>query len=580
MSEIKCPHCGTVFTVDESGYAELLKQVRDAEFNHELDERERLLKEVHQNALQAAETRVRAEGERALAEREGEVEALRQKLQAQEQESALALKGAVAEVEHERDALRQQLEAQESENALALKNAVAEAERACDVLRQQLQAKETENELALKNAAAEAARERDALQAKLDRQADAVELARAAARQEEVERAAKEAQAQREAAARQIEELRKKAEDKERALQVSLSERNTRIAALEQQLDSQAQTADAQRQLAVTTATAEAERRVVELEGEVRQAKTEREQAEAALTIRMNEQLAVKDVLLKDKEDEILRLRDQRARLTTKLIGESLEQHCEMEFNRWRATAFKNVEFHKDNEVVEGSKGDYIYREVDESGVEILSIMFEMKTEEEDTTHHHKNEDFFKKLDKDRKKKNCEYAVLVSMLEPDSEYYNAGIVDVSYQYEKMYVIRPQLFVPMITILRNAAMNSVAARRELAEVRQQNIDVTHFEEAMEDFKTKFGKNYELASRKFHAAIDEIDAAIRQLERVKADLTSSERQLRLANDKAEGLTIRKLTWKNPTMKEKFAEARALREAAEAEEQDDVVEPEVEE
>lgn len=554
MSEIKCPHCGTVFTVDESGYAELLKQVRDAEFNHELEAREQLMEKAHQADLEAAETRVRAEGERALAEREGELEALRQKLQAQEQESALALKGAVAEVEHERDALRQQLEAKEAENALALKNAVAGAER-----------------------------ERDALQAKLDRQADAVELARAAARQEESERAAKEAQAQREAAAREVEALRKKAEDKERALQDSLSERNTRIAALEQQLASQAQTADAQRQLAVTTATAEAERRVVELEGEVRQAKTEREQAEAALTIRMNEQLAAKDVLLKDKEDEILRLRDQRARLTTKLIGESLEQHCEMEFNRWRATAFQNVEFHKDNEVVEGSKGDYIYREVDESGVEILSIMFEMKTEEEDTTHHHKNEDFFKKLDKDRKKKNCEYAVLVSMLEPDSEYYNAGIVDVSYQYEKMYVIRPQLFVPMITILRNAAMNSVAARRELAEVRQQNIDVTHFEEAMEDFKTKFGKNYELASRKFHAAIDEIDAAIRQLERVKADLTSSERQLRLANDKAEGLTIRKLTWKNPTMKEKFAEARALREEQAtqvdvADDDDDALEPEV--
>ena len=472
MNEIRCPHCGKVFQVDESGYAQLLKQVRDAEFERDMAERERLLDAAHKSAVQAAETRVRAEGERALAERDGKIARL---------------------------------------------------------------------------------------QAQLDRKDDAVSLARATAEREATERAAKQAQ----------------------ELQGRLAERDAKIAALEQQLASQNATAKAEQALAVTTATAEVERHVVELEGQVRQAQSERAQAEATMNARLAEQAAFKDQQLREKQDEIDRLRDQRVRLTTKLIGESLEQHCEMEFNRWRATAFQNVEFHKDNEVIGGSKGDYVYREVDENGVEVLSIMFEMKTEEESTTHHHKNEDFFKKLDQDRRNKHCEYAVLVSMLEPDSEYYNAGIVDVSYAYEKMYVIRPQLFVPMITILRNAAQRSVEARRELARVQQQNIDVTNFEAKMEEFKRGFSGNYERASKKFNAAIQQIDKAIADLQKVRENLTSSENQLRLANEKAEGLTIRKLTWGNPTMREKFAEARALQEVEEAEDGDEeeVVEPEVE-
>lgn len=472
MNEIRCPHCGKVFQVDESGYAQLLKQVRDAEFERDMAERERLLDAAHKSAVQAAETRVRAEGERALAERDGKIAQL---------------------------------------------------------------------------------------QAQLERKDDAVSLARATAEREAGERAAKRAQ----------------------ELQGRLAEREAKIAALEQQLASQNATAKAEQALAVTTATAEVERHVVELEGQVRQAQSERAQAEATMNARLAEQAAFKDQQLREKQDEIDRLRDQRVRLTTKLIGESLEQHCEMEFNRWRATAFQNVEFHKDNEVIGGSKGDYVYREVDENGVEVLSIMFEMKTEEETTTHHHKNEDFFKKLDQDRRNKHCEYAVLVSMLEPDSEYYNAGIVDVSYAYEKMYVIRPQLFVPMITILRNAAQRSVEARRELARVQQQNIDVTNFEAKMEEFKRGFSGNYERASKKFNAAIQQIDKAIADLQKVRENLTSSENQLRLANEKAEGLTIRKLTWGNPTMREKFAEARALQEDEEAEDGDEeeVVEPEVE-
>ena len=265
-----------------------------------------------------------------------------------------------------------------------------------------------------------------------------------------------------------------------------------------------------------------------------------------------------------NKRHEIERLRNQRSRLTTKLIGETLEQHCETEFNRWRPTAFRNAEFHKDNDVVGGSKGDYVFREVDEDGVEVVSIMFEMKNEDDASaaSSRHKNADFFKKLDQDRRNKGCEYAVLVSMLEPESELYNSGIVDVSYEYEKMYVIRPQFFIPMITLLRNAAENAHASRRELAQIRQQNIDITHFEDALEDFKERFGKNYETASRKFQTAIDEIDKTISHLQKVKESLTSSENQLRLANKKADELTIRKLTWKNPTMREKFEEARAAR------------------
>ena len=244
------------------------------------------------------------------------------------------------------------------------------------------------------------------------------------------------------------------------------------------------------------------------------------------------------------------------------MVGETLEQHCQTEFNRLRATAFKNAYFEKDNDARTGSKGDYIYRETDEQGNEIISIMFEMKNENETTATKHKNEDFFKELDKDRKEKNCEYAVLVTLLEADSELYNTGIVDVSYKYDKMYVIRPQFFIPMITLLRNAALNSLQYKQELAVVRNQNIDITHFEENMENFKQAFARNYELASRKFSTAIEEIDKTIAHLQKTKEALLSSENNLRLANNKAEDLTIKRLTRGNPTMAEKFAELKKER------------------
>lgn len=263
---------------------------------------------------------------------------------------------------------------------------------------------------------------------------------------------------------------------------------------------------------------------------------------------------------LKLKEEENERLKNLKSKLSTKMVGETLEQHCQTEFNRIRTAAFPHAYFEKDNDARTGSKGDYIFRELDEAGNEIVSIMFEMKNENETTATKHKNEDFFKELDKDRREKNCEYAILVSLLESDSELYNTGIVDVSYRYEKMYVIRPQFFIPIITLLRNAALSSLQYKQELAVVRSQNIDITHFEENMEKFKVGFARNYDLASRKFKTAIDEIDKTINSLQKTKDALLSSENNLRLANNKAEELTIKRLTRGNPTMAQKFADLHA--------------------
>ena len=263
---------------------------------------------------------------------------------------------------------------------------------------------------------------------------------------------------------------------------------------------------------------------------------------------------------LKSKDEMIAYYKDMKARLSTKMVGETLEQHCEIEFEKLRATAFQRAEFGKDNDASSGSKGDYIYRETDEHGTEIISIMFEMKNENETTSTKKRNDDFLKELDKDRREKKCEYAVLVSLLEADNDLYNNGIVDKSHAYEKMYVIRPQFFIPMITLLRNAAFNSLKYKQELALVREQNIDITNFEESMETFKQGFSRNYDLASRKFTEAIDGIDKTIKQLEKTKQALLSSENNLRLANDKAQDLTIKKLTRNNPTMAEKFEELRS--------------------
>lgn len=443
MSEIICPHCKTPFTVDESGYAAILSQVRDQELQREVNARVTMLEDAREKEVALAVSEAKAELEKQLETTRAQLSATRTEA---ETAKRLAVSDAVAAeverlraVEKERDSLAQQLEMQRQQASMETQLAVSKVEAA---------AKDTQTSIE---------RERDELRAQVARDAETL----------------------------------------------------TRV---------------------------EAEHK-------------------AALA----EKLAAKDELIADRDREIERIRDMKAKLSTKMLGESLEIHCETEFNRLRATAFPRAYFEKDNEVVEGTKGDFVFRDFDDAGNEVVSIMFEMKNEADDSVSRKKNEDHFKKLDSDRKKKGCEYAVLVSLLEPESELYNAGIVDVSWKYEKMYVIRPQFFIPLITLLRNAALSSLEYRKELALVKQQNIDVTNFEDQLADFKDKFGRNYRIASDKFQKAIEEIDKSISHLQKIKDNLIGSENQLRLANDKAEDLTIKRLTRKNPTMKALFDVAR---------------------
>jgi hypothetical protein len=313
-----------------------------------------------------------------------------------------------------------------------------------------------------------------------------------------------------------------------------------------------------EKQISVTDATRILEKERDELANQLKTKELEKQSIESSLHQQYTKELQNKDAIIQFKDEEINRVKDMKLKLSTKMVGETLEQHCEIEFNKLRATAFQNAYFEKDNDAKNGSKGDYIYREKDEHNNEIISIMFEMKNELDDTSKKQKNEDFFKKLDHDRNEKNCEYAVLVSLLEPENEFYNSGIVDVSYKYPKMYVIRPQFFIPIITLLRNAAMNSLKYKAELALVKNQNIDITNFESKLNDFKEGFGNNYRLASNKFKVAIDEIDKTIDHLMKVKDNLIGSENNLRLANNKAEELTIKKLTRGNPTMTKMFLDS----------------------
>ena len=560
VNEIKCPNCGTVIQVDESDYESIVRQVRDEQFAAELRERERLMEREREHALQLASAEAARKLEHALAERDAQIQQLKA-------DAATELK----QSESERDAriaeLTARLEAAGEERELASKQAAAEAreaaqksaadlQREVDQLRAQI--KQQKDAAALEQARAEQLRagdvsERDAQIAELKAQLAAASQAQDLALQK----------ADAEALTRQHE-----AEASVRSeLQKSIAERDGKIAELERKLAS----VDAERELAVERAVSQAERErdearaTLEREQAVRDA--EKQQLETAHTLELAQVRKSTEELLRYKDDEIERLKDMKVRLSTKMVGESLEQHCENEFNRLRMTAFPGAYFEKDNDASDGSKGDYIFREADEDGNEVISIMFEMKNENDETSRKHSNEDFFKKLDADRTKKGCEYAVLVSLLEPESELYNTGIVDVSYRYPKMYVIRPQFFIPMITLLRNAAMNSLAYKQELALVRQQNIDVTNFEEKLNKFQDGFSQNFERASRKFNDAINEIDTTIKHLQKVKENLLSSENNLRLANDKAQGLTIRKLTWGNKTMQEKFKDARAAAEAAEA-------------
>ncbi|MBQ2031301.1 MAG: DUF2130 domain-containing protein [Lachnospiraceae bacterium] len=462
MKEIKCPNCGTVFSVDESGYAQIAQQVRDEEFSKELERR-------------VAEVSARKEGEARLAQMKQEQETdakLRAKddaLAANAQKAAAALQQKETEIA----SLRAALERAETERRLAVTEAVSKSEQQA----------------------------REAL-SKSEQQA-------------------------REELAKREEELAK------RAQRIALLEAGE--ASLKQQYESQLQAKDLQR------------------ENDLAAAKTQRETELRAKEEQYEQQLRTKD-------DEIAFYKDFKAKQSTKMVGESLEQHCLIEFNKLRMTAFPKAYFEKDNDASGGTKGDFIFRESDDDGNELLSIMFEMKNELDETATKHKNEDFFAKLDKDRREKNCEYAVLVSLLEADSEYYNNGIVDVSYRYDKMYVIRPQFFIPIITLLRNAAMRAADYRHELAVVRSQQVDVTNFERNMNAFKEQFSRNYRIASEKFEKAIEEIDKTIDHLQKTKEALLGSANQLRLANDKADDLSIKKLTKGAPSVKALFDAAGA--------------------
>ncbi len=417
MNEIICPHCKKAFKVDEAGYADILKQVRDHQFEEELTNRLALAEKEKESAVKLAEANIRNSVQDELARKDKELIKLK---------------------------------------------------------------------------------------------------------------------------AKSVSELAKKVAEKEAEISI---------------MNSKIQNAEIKKKLAVTEATKEIEKERNDLANDLKNKETEKQLLEKSLNEKHSAELKTKDDIIKLKDEEIALRKDMKLKLSTKMIGETLEQHCEAEFNKLRATGFQNAYFEKDNDVRSGSKGDFIYRETDEVGNEVISIMFEMKNEGDETATKKRNEDFLKELDKDRSEKNCEYAVLVTLLEADSELYNSGIVDVSHKFDKMYVVRPQFFIPIITLLRNASMNSLKYKAELNLIRNQNVDITNFEEKMNIFKTGFAKNYELASRKFNTAIAEIDKTISHLQKTKEALLSSDRNLRLANDKAENLTIKKLTYGNPTMKAKF-------------------------
>ncbi len=421
MNELHCPECGKEFKIDEGGYANILKQVRDKAFQQALEKRLELAEKDKIKSIELVRKNITIELQQSTINKEKEIQGLNAKISNFEVEKKLAVSEAKSSAERERDALGYKLEQLKANNDITQK-------------------------LAITKAVIESKKERDALKSSLE-----------------------------------------KAEIEKQLAQKSLQEKY--------------------------------------------------------------------EIKIKDRDDAIERLRDMKLRLSTKMLGESLEQHCEAEFNRIRATAFPRAYFEKDNDASTGSKGDYIFRDLDDLGNEIVSIMFEMKNESSTTSTKKKNEDFLKELNKDRTEKSCEYGVLVSLLEPDNEFYNAGIVDMSHRYPKMYIVRPQCFLPLITLLRNAAIRSLDYKSELALIKAQNIDITNFENSLEAFKSAFGKNYGLASRRFETAIQEIDKSIDHLQKTKDALLGADRNLRLANDKAQEVTVQKLTRHNPTMKAKF-------------------------
>ena len=463
MKEIKCPHCGQLFTIDESNYDSIVKQIRDHEFYDELKKREAEYNEKLELQKELVEKDLMGRTNVKLNEQKAEIESLKNQLKLVE--------------------------------------------------------KEHENELNLKTSSLK----------------------------EEINtlNATKQSEINKITASKDIEisELKSKAN-------ATVLDLKSKIEILNQQVKN----GDTEKELAVNKALSELKETK---DIEINKAKNELEIYKSEMANKFDSMKDSYEQQLSAKQELVDYYKDFKTKMSTKMIGESLEQHCANEFNKNRMGMFRNAYFEKDNEVVEGSKGDFVFRDFDEDGVEIISIMFEMKNEADTTSTKHKNEDFFDKLDKDRNRKKCEYAVLVSLLESDSELYNEGIVDVSYRYPKMYVIRPQFFIPLITLLRNAALNATEYKKQLLIEKNNNLDIAHFEENMENFKVAFGKNFETASKKFSTAIDEIDKTIDHLKKVKENLLSSDRQLRLANDKAQDLSIKKLTKNAPSLAEKFKE-----------------------
>lgn len=530
MHDIICPHCHKAFKIDEAGYADILKQVRDKDFQHQLHERLELAERDKKNAVQLAEARVTSALQQAASDKDAVISELKARLDAGKTERDAAVAAALRAIEKERDALANDLEQTRRDQKAALE--LADAVRLADLQK--------------------TAASKDATISELKARLDAGKTEQDAA----VAAALRTIEKERDALANDLAQVRR---DQKAALELADT---TRLADVQktgaakdaeiQQLKSQLEASRMAQQLAVTEAVGQVARERDEIDSRFKQLALEKQLAEKSLADKYETQL-------KDREDTIERLRDLKSRLSTKMLGETLEQHCEVEFNRIRAIAFPRAYFEKDNDAKTGSKGDFIFRDVDEAGTEIVSIMFEMKNEADATATKKKNEDFLKELDKDRTEKDCEYAVLVSLLEADNELYNGGIVDVSHRHPKMYVVRPQFFIPLITLLRNAAMNALQYKAELALVKAQNIDITHFEDQLESFKSAFGKNYDLASRHFQTAIAEIDKSIDHLQKTKDALLGSDRQLRLANDKAQDVTLKKLTRNNATMSAKFAELK---------------------
>lgn len=479
MNEIICPHCNKAFKIDEAGYAAILKQVHDKEFDMQLKARLELAEQAKLAAVELAKTQASSTLEKAAAAKDAEI----QKLQAQLDAATLMQKNAVNDalnpVAQERDQLKSALEQAEHAKRDAIKLAEKDKDSKIQALQAQLAAAAQAQQLAVLDALNPVKKERDDLA--------------------------------------------------------------NQLALVKHDLQNKTTNADKDKQIAVSTALEPVRQERDHLKAQLTTAEIERQKSENAL------------------KEEIQRIKDMKAKLSTKMVGETLEQHCEIEFNKIRTMAFPRADFGKDNDARDGTKGDYIFRDKDDAGTEIVSIMFEMKNEMETTAIKKRNDDFLDKLDKDRAAKGCEYAVLVSLLESDNDLYNSGIVDVSYRYPKMYVIRPQFFIPLISLLRNAAMNALQYKTELALVQSQNIDITNFESKLGDFKIGFDRNYRLASEQFQTAIKEIDESIKHLEKIKKALLSSENNFRLANDKLEDLTIKKLTKSNPTMKGKFDELK---------------------